>query len=83
MQITTQRLDLTLLRRELLDVRLSGRLRVECLQGRLWITLQDGLDDIVLEAGESADVSHCGMAAMQALRTARVVLSSDGKDLAS
>lgn len=75
MQITSHRLDLTLLPRELLAVRLSGRVRVDCLQGRLWITVQDGADDIVLEAGESAEVNRAGTAAMQALHASRVVLS--------
>jgi hypothetical protein len=50
--------------------------RISCLSGRIWITQHGSRDDIVLEAGESGEISHPGLAMVQALRTARVALQA-------
>ena len=47
--------------------------RIDCLRGRIWIT-ERGCDDIVLEAGQSYDISRGGLAVVQALREALVAL---------
>jgi hypothetical protein len=48
--------------------------RIDCLRGRIWITEQRSTGDIVLEAGESYQISRGGVAVMQALREALVAL---------
>jgi hypothetical protein len=48
--------------------------RISCLTGRIWITQHGNRDDIVLEAGEAGQISHAGLALVQALRPARVAL---------
>jgi Protein of unknown function (DUF2917) len=47
--------------------------RIDCLRGRIWIT-ERGTDDVVLEAGQSYEVSRGGVAVVQALREALVAL---------
>ena len=46
--------------------------RIDCLRGRIWITEQGCAADIVLEAGQSYDISRDGAAVVQALREALV-----------
>ena len=48
--------------------------RIDCLRGRIWITELGCTDDIVLEAGESHEIERVGVAVVQALRDAVVVL---------
>jgi Protein of unknown function (DUF2917) len=48
--------------------------RIDCQDGRIWITEPGSTDDIVLEAGESYVISRRGVAVVQALREARVGL---------
>ena len=48
--------------------------RIDCLCGRIWITEPGCTDDIVLEAGESYEIARVGVAVVQALRDAVVVL---------
>jgi hypothetical protein len=46
--------------------------RIDCVRGRVWITEGDGREDIVLEAGQSYEISRGGVAVVQALREALV-----------
>ena len=48
--------------------------RIDCLRGRIWITELGCTDDIVLEAGESYEIARVGVAVVQALHEAVVVL---------
>jgi hypothetical protein len=48
--------------------------RINCLRGRLWITQHRSIDDVVLEAGESCEISRPGVTLVQALADARVAL---------
>ncbi len=48
--------------------------RIDCLRGRIWITEHGCTDDIVLEAGQSYEISRGGVAVVQALREALVAL---------
>ena len=48
--------------------------RIDCLRGRIWITEHRSTGDIVLEAGESYEISRGGIAVVQALREALVAL---------
>lgn len=48
--------------------------RIDCLRGRIWITERGCTDDIVLEAGQSCEISRGGVAVVQALREALVAL---------
>ncbi len=56
--------------------------RIHCLRGRIWITEQGSAADVVLEAGESYEISRDGIAIVQALREARVALRAPGVPLA-
>jgi DUF2917 family protein len=48
--------------------------RIDCLRGLIWITEHRSTCDIVLEAGESYEISRDGIAVVQALREALVAL---------
>ena len=48
--------------------------RIDCLRGRIWITEHRSPGDVVLEAGESYELSRAGVAVVQALREALVAL---------
>lgn len=48
--------------------------RIDCLRGRIWITERGCTDDIVLEAGQSHEISRGGVTVVQALREAVVAL---------
>ena len=50
--------------------------RIDCLRGRIWITEGGDNEDIVLEAGQSHEISRRGVAVVQALRDALVALRS-------
>jgi Protein of unknown function (DUF2917) len=50
--------------------------RIDCVRGRIWITEHEETSDIVLEAGESYEISRSGVAVVQALREALVVVWS-------
>ena len=60
--------------REVIPVHVAVGARIDCLGGRIWITEEGGIDDIVLEAGESFDIACAGVAVVQALRRAVFVL---------
>ncbi len=56
---------------ELLSLRLSGRrLRVACVTGRLWATVDGSAEDHVLAPGEARTFHGRGTVVIQALRTA-------------
>lgn len=57
--------------------------RINCLRGRVWITQHGSQDDVVLEAGESCDISRRGVALVQALADARVALHAPAAPRAS
>jgi Protein of unknown function (DUF2917) len=46
--------------------------RIDCLRGRIWITERGCAGDIVLEAGQSYEISRGSVAVVQALREALV-----------
>jgi hypothetical protein len=84
------------MKRVVIDVEYRGILpigdaagtQIDCLQGWIWITEQGCAGDIVLEAGESYEISRSGVAVVQALREAVIALrapapSQDGAALAS
>lgn len=60
--------------RELVPVEHAMGTRIDCLRGRIWITEPRCTDDFVLEAGQSHEISHGGVAVVQALRDALVAL---------
>ena len=51
----------------------AGR-QIDCLRGRIWITEQGLPGDIVLEAGESYEIAHSGVAVVQALAEAAIAV---------
>lgn len=62
------------LRQDLIRVVFRRSLDIQCLEGVFWIT-QDGCRaDIVIEAGQTAELRCPGSAAMQALAAGRVCL---------
>jgi len=71
MHTYTRQLVITLPRRELITLEVVPPTRLVCVDGALWITLQDQSIDIVLQAGEVVDLGPRGTAAVQALRSAR------------
>ena len=50
--------------------------RIDCLRGRIWITERGCMEDVVLEAGQSYEISRGGVVVVQALREAIVALRS-------
>ena len=61
-------------RRGIASVEAASGGRIDCLCGRIWITEHRSPGDIVLEAGESYELSGSGVAVVQALREAHVAL---------
>ena len=59
----------------MLPLREAKGLRIECLEGALWITQDRDRRDTVLEPGGSFVADRPGTAIVLALRTSRVVLS--------
>lgn len=74
MIVDMKRSVIELEQRELVSVEDARGARVDCLCGRIWITEHGSPGDIVLEAGESYELSRDGIAVVQALREARVAL---------
>jgi hypothetical protein len=74
MIVEMKRVVIELERREMVPVEDARGGRIVCLRGRIWITEYGSTGDIVLEAGESYKISRKGVAVVQALRDARVVL---------
>lgn len=74
MVVDTKRVVLELEYRGLVPLTDALGTRIHCLGGRIWITQDGSRDDIVLEAGEAGEISHTGLAVVQALRPARVAL---------
>jgi hypothetical protein len=54
--------------RRVIPMHVAVGARIDCLSGRIWITEERSTDDIVLEAGESFDITCAGVAVVQALR---------------
>jgi Protein of unknown function (DUF2917) len=50
---------------------------VLCLSGTLWLTQEGDPRDVVLEAGDEAQIDRDGLSIVQALSDARFVLSHD------
>ena len=68
---------LTLARRDVQRLEgVPGR-RIECLTGALWITQDNDLRDIVIEAGEGFSLDRHGAALVSALSDARYLLLCD------
>ncbi|MET0263125.1 MAG: DUF2917 domain-containing protein [Rariglobus sp.] len=61
-----------LVRRDVAD-----RLEVHCTRGRLWITVDNSREDIVLEAGERHEVTGPTLMVIEALTPAEVVLDDE------
>jgi Protein of unknown function (DUF2917) len=74
MILDTKRVVIELEHRGILPLQDAGRTRIDCLRGRIWITEHRSTGDIVLEAGESYELSRDGVAVVQALRDALVAL---------
>lgn len=62
---------ITLAYRAAIPMALAAGARIECTQGRLWITGRDWPGDVVLEAGQSHEIPLGGETIVQALRQAR------------
>jgi hypothetical protein len=60
--------------RQVVPVTHGKGVRIDCLRGRIWITDRACAGDVVLEAGESYDVSRGGDAVVQALGGALAAL---------
>jgi hypothetical protein len=61
--------------RGILSLEDAAGARIVCLRGRIWVTEYRSPGDVVLEAGESYEVSpRAGVAVVQALREAVVAL---------
>jgi hypothetical protein len=74
MILDMERVVIELPRREIVPIERARGSRIACLCGRIWITEHSATGDIVLEAGESYEISREGVAVVQALRDALVVL---------
>jgi hypothetical protein len=74
MMLDMKRVVIELEYRGIVPVKDAMGTRIDCLRGRIWITEQRSTDDILLEAGESYEISYGGLAVVQALREALVAL---------
>jgi hypothetical protein len=74
MILDTKRVVIELENRGIVPVEDAAGTRIDCLRGRIWITEHRSTGDIVLEAGQSYEVSRDGVAVVQALREARITL---------
>lgn len=69
--------------REIVPVADALGTRINCLRGRIWITQHRSIDDVVLEAGESCEISRPGVALVHALADALVALHAPAAPRAS
>lgn len=67
----------TLARGQLQGINDGRGLMVQCLGGRLWLTQQGELRDIVLEAGDEARIEHDGRTILCALHDSRYAVLVD------
>jgi len=72
--LDTKRTVIELKHRGVIPVEDAVGTRIDCLRGRIWITELGCTDDIVLEADESYEIERDGVAVVQALRDAVVVV---------
>ncbi len=79
MIFNTQRLVIELEYRGIVPVEGAMDARIDCLRGRVWITERGCADDVVLEAGQSHEISCSGVIVVQALRKACVEVWTRGK----
>lgn len=74
MNISGELLHVQVLRRGLIRLAFRRRLDIRCLEGVFWIT-QDGLRaDIVIETGQTVELTSPGFAIVQALAAGRLCL---------
>jgi len=83
MIVDTKRVVIELEYRGLVPLTDALGTRIICLRGRIWITQHGSRDDIVLEAGESGEISRPGLALVQALADALVALNAPAAPRAS
>lgn len=83
MVLDTQRVVIKLQYREIVPVDVAGSIRIDCLRGRVWITEDRSMRDIVLETGESYEVARRGIAVVQALRETTIALRASAAHAAS
>jgi hypothetical protein len=69
---------ITLARRGLVPMQLAAGARIECTRGRIWITEHALPLDVVLEPGESYNISRRGEVVVQALREADFSVRNSG-----
>jgi len=60
----------------LLPLRDSRGVRVQCLEGALWLTQEDDGNDIVLLPGDSYDVERNGATLVQAVNRSRIAVDT-------
>jgi hypothetical protein len=76
MILDTKRVVIELEYRATVPLEDAAGTRIDCLRGRIWITEHRSTGDIVLDAGQSYEVSHDGVAVVQALREALIAFSA-------
>lgn len=74
MVLDTKRVVIELDYREIIPVERAVGARIHCIHGRIWVTEPGSADDIVLEPGESHEISRSGITIVQALRQALVAV---------
>lgn len=74
MIIEMKQLVIELEQRGIASVEDARGARIDCLCGRIWITEHRSPGDIILEAGQSHELSRNGVAVVQALREAHFAL---------
>ncbi|MCP5268919.1 MAG: DUF2917 domain-containing protein [Zoogloeaceae bacterium] len=73
MSATLQTSRYTLAHRDLLALEHASGLVVECIDGALWITVENGAGDTVLQAGERMELAAPARIFISALQDARFV----------
>ena len=74
MVLNMNRVVMKLEYRGIIPVEVGMGSRIDCIRGSIWLTEQEGADDVVLDAGDSYAFSRGGVAVVQALREALVSL---------
>jgi hypothetical protein len=60
--------------REIVSMEDAAGARIDCVRGRVWITEYRSTGDVILEPGESYELSQNGAAVVQSLREACVAI---------
>lgn len=74
MKLGLRNTELLLPHQGLLRLEQARGLQIQCMAGRVWVTMAGRSDDIFLDAGETLTVSHPGVTLVEGMMPSRVAL---------